>query len=197
MGLTREDIATRAFTLIGGEVVTDFATPNNRETIIANQLYEELVTDEISSYPWTMAKQQEVLSRETDTDAGTNIPDHEWSAIYRLSPSAIAIRGLYVQGNSINFEIFGDRVYCNAVAADEVVSEHLIRADETVWFPYFRMAMIYKLASDFGGALARDADLVTAFEEKYLYQLRRAKAMDSQSETTDNVKTNKLILVRR
>lgn len=197
MALTREDIATRAFALIGGEQVTDFATPTNRETNIANLLYEEIVTDEIASYPWTFAKQQADLSRETDTDAGTNIPKHEWDAIYRLPPESIAIRGLFVQGLPINFEIFGNKVYCNATEDDTVVSEHLVRAAESIWWPFFRQAMIYKLASDFGAALARDPNLVTAYEEKYLYQLRRAKAMDAQSETTDTIKTSKLIIVRR
>lgn len=199
MATTDVDVANRAFKLIGGATISDFTSGANFETEIANTLYEPLVRAELATYPWSFCKEKSPLDRETDTTVtpNVNVPLNEWDAQYRLPDNFLAIRGLYVQNNAIEFEIFGERAYCNATADDVVVCEHLVRADESIWPDYFTQSMVYRLASDFGGALARDADLVVAFEEKYLFQHRKAKSIDSQSDTAPRVTTNRLISVRR
>jgi hypothetical protein len=192
MTTTKEDIASRAFLLVGGNPVTDFDSGESQESDLANILYEEIVQAELGSYPWNFAKSKVQLSRDSTDPIGS-----EWSAQYLIDVAAITIRGVLVESNNIQYEIQGTRILCDASTNDTVIMEYLGRPDEAQWPPYFQLAMIYRLAGDFGGSLARDGELVEAFENKYMFQLRRAKAMDSQSETSRPLRTRRLINARR
>ena len=191
MTSTKEDIASRAFILLGANVVSDFTDGLSREADIANTLYEEMVQAELGSYPWNFAKASVQLSRDAEAPLGK-----EWDAKYRIDALAITVRGLLVEGHNIEYEIQEDFALCNATEDDTVIMEYIGRPDESKWPAYFQTAMVYKLATDFGASISRDGDLVKEMRELYVFQQRRARAMDSQSETSRPLRTRRLITSR-
>ena len=192
MTTTKEDIASRAFILIGANPVTDFTSGESQESDIANLLYEELVQSELGSYEWNFAKTQVQLSKDATDPIGS-----QWSARFRIDTAAIAVRSILVEGKPINYEIQGGYALCDATDDDTVIMKYMARPDEVEWPPYFETVMCYRLAADFAGALARDGALIEAYENKYIFQVRRAKAMDAQSEPAKRFRTTRLISARR
>ena len=189
---SKEDIASRAFIMIGANITSDFAG-GSAEDDLAQVMYEEVVQAELGSYEWNFAKETVLLSRNTaaPTNAG------KWSASYRIDVLAIMVRSVKVDSIDVEYEIQGANILCDATADDTVYMEYLGRPDEGLWPPPFALAMIFRLASLFGAALARDADLIKAMSELYIAQLRKAKIMDTQAETSKTIRTRRLINVRR
>lgn len=187
MATTKEDIATRAFKRIGANAVTDFTDVTQTEAAIAALLYEEIVEATLGGYPWTFAKQMEQMSLD-----GT-APLTKYTSAYRIPTKCLLLRAVYVQGNPINFETYGNMIYCDATADDTVIAEFIARVDESVWPPHFAHAVAYELAGVFAGAIARDAALIQSMEERAIFQLRKARSLDAQSETTQRIKSRRLI----
>ncbi len=192
MGTTKEDIASRAFVLIGADPVTDFTSGDSIEADTAQLLYEAIVEAELGSYEWNFAKSQVQLSKDAADPIGA-----QWSAQFNRDVVAITVRGVHVEGRPINYEIQGTKILCDATEDDVVIMKYIGRPSESQWPAYFDMTMIYKLASDFAGSLARDGDLITSMDNKFIFQLRRAKAMDTQAETSKRLRTRRLISVRK
>jgi hypothetical protein len=191
MSTSKFDIASRAFVLVGGEVISSFSD-GTRESTIASVLYEELVRGELASHPWRFAIKKEQLSRESAAPVGA-----QWAAAYQLPSDLLLLRAVKVNGSDISYGRYESKVLCDAVDSDVVVADILYRVGEQEWLPYFTSGLVFKLAAAFGGALARDGALVNAFESKALAQLRVARTMDSQSQTTTEISTTRLIVVRR
>jgi len=192
MTTTKEDVASRAFLMIGANTVSDFTDGSSDESDLANLLYEELVQAELGSYPWNFTKSEVLLSLDATAPLGG-----EWDSRYRIDTRAITVRGVRVEGSNIAYEIQEDFIHCNATSADSVYMEFLGRTSEAKWPAYFQLGMVYRLASDFAGSLARDGELVQIYDVKYEKQIRRARAMDSQSETARPLRTQRLVKVRQ
>jgi hypothetical protein len=189
---SKEDIASRAFAMLGANEVTDFSGGGSEDDI-AQLLYEELVQAELGSYEWNFTKATVQLSR--NAAAPTNAD--KWSASYRIDALAIEVRSVMIGSRAIEYEIQENNVLCDAGSADTVYMEYISRPDEGDWPPPFQTAMIFRLASVFAGPLARDADLIKAMNNLYELQIRKAKTMDSQAETSKSLRTTRLVSVRR
>ena len=75
--------------------------------------------------------------------------------------------------------------------------DYIFRQSEDQFPPHFRLAVEYKLASIFGGSVARDAALVREFDQLSERQLLIAKNTDSQETTTKTLSTDRFITERR
>ena len=93
-----------------------------------------------------------------------------------------------VQDLPIEYDIYGDNAFCNAVATDTVIADYIYRADESTWPSYFITGVELSVASMLAMSVARDASLATAFEEKSRTPTYKSKA--SGFTTTDNQKTD-------
>ena len=62
---------------------------------------------------------------------------------------------------------YEDKIYLNGYGSEsKVFMDYVFRQDESLFPTYFRLALIYKLASAYGGSLGRDADLINSYETK-------------------------------
>jgi hypothetical protein len=107
------------------------------------------------------------------------------------------INSITVQDLPIEFDTYEDKIYNNAVAADEVIADYIYRASESSWAPYFTLGVEFSVASVFALSLARDASLSAAMDQQAQVQLIKARRLDSQAQTTRKLKTTRFIAQRR
>ena len=75
--------------------------------------------------------------------------------------------------------------------------DYVFRQDESKFPPYFRLALEYKLASIYAGAVARDAGMIKQFDDLSERQMLIARNTDSQENTTKQLATNRFTENRR
>ena len=74
---------------------------------------------------------------------------------------------------------------------------YIYRALEQDWPPYFRLAAQLQLASLFAMAVTAKPDMAQSFGTQADFALRRARSVDSQSDTTHDIPTTRFITNRR
>jgi hypothetical protein len=75
--------------------------------------------------------------------------------------------------------------------------DYIFRQDESEFPPYFRLAVEYKLASVFAGAIARDSAMVREFDNLAERQILIARNTESAETTTKKLATDRFINERR
>ena len=89
-------------------------------------------------------------------------------------------------------------IYLNGYGSSStVIMDYIFRQDESKFPPYFRLALIYKLASIYAGAVARDAGMIKQFDDLAERQFMIAKNIASQETTTKQLPTSRFIEERR
>ena len=80
---------------------------------------------------------------------------------------------------------YEDMIYLNGYGSNStVIMDYIFRQDESNFPPYFRLALEYKLASIYAGAVARDAGMIKQFDDLAERQFMRAKNIASQETTS-------------
>jgi hypothetical protein len=190
MGRTKTDVATQASRLVGGAAISSFTDDTTLEAKAANALYEPLVRGEMTAYDWSFLLAYHTLSKDA-TD-----PTTVWDSAFDIPAEFLLLRAVLVETLSIPYEVFGSQIFCDATSEDTVVGKGIVRVDEDLWPDYFALGITYRLAANFGGALARDGALVTVMEQKAEFQFRRARKMDASSDTTKSFRTQRLLATR-
>jgi len=183
-------ICSRASMLIGGDPIQSF-TDGTTESDLADAVYEDIVRAALTSSRWRFATKQFQLNRLAD------VPIGRWDSAYQLPSDSLMINSVTVQDLPIEFDTYEDKIYNNAVAADEVIADYIYRASESSWAPYFTLGVEFSVASVFALSLARDASLSAAMDQQAQIQLIKARRLDSQAQTTRKLKTTRFIAQRR
>ena len=144
-------LISNALILIGDLPVTSLSG-NTRAETVANNLYDNIVQNEISKFRWGFARRQAQLSLTTEVPIGT-----EWSSIYQLPADMLNLIKL---SPSINYQILGDKVYCNY--SGSLYCDYIANVSESEWPVYFSKMIEYALAVDFAPSIRdRIAHLLT------------------------------------
>jgi hypothetical protein len=171
------DICNQALVLVGANTITSF-TENTTESTVANQLYETSLENLLSRCRWRFATKQQQLSRLTET------PTARWSAKYSLPSDALILHTVTIGDNVIEYDRYSTEVFCDATSADIVVADYTFQPSEADFPPYFKQALVFELASLFAGAIARNDQLSTLYQNRAMTQTAYAKSQDSQAQTT-------------
>ena len=102
-----------------------------------------------------------------------------------------------VRDNIIDYQIYGDKLYADTSASDQVVLDYTYRADEQDWPSYFTIAVEYSLATVFATSIARDSSLAGLMEKQATTAMAKARSLDSQQQTTRKLVTSRFITNRR
>lgn len=151
--------------------------------IVAKANYELLVEGELSNYPWKRASKIKQLARISST-AGD--PPEPWTAAYQLPTDLTEIRTVRIAGASIDYEVHGDTILCDAAESDEVILHYVWRANESDWPAWFRLGMIMRCEAMFLrgiGERYREAEARDAAADA---QFAKASNRDSQSQPSRN-----------
>jgi hypothetical protein len=183
-------ICSRASLLIGGDAIQSF-TDGTAESSVADAIYEDIARSSLTNTRWRFATNQAVLNRLSTAPTG------RWDAAYQMPSGTLMLNAITVEEQAIEYDTYGDKVYCDAVSTDEVIADYIFRAEEVNWPPYFTLAVEFAVASVFAISLARDAQLGTAMENRAERQLIKARRLDSQQQTTRKLNTSRFIAERR
>lgn len=183
------EIAQKACAFIGISPITSF-TQNTTEAIVLNGVYDEIVEAELASYPWRFAMAQ----RELDRLAAT--PAAEWSAAYQIPADILMIRNVKENSTVIEYDRYDDNIYCDASENSTVVLDGIYKAAEVDWPAYFRLGIEYRLAAALASGVTMKADLAAMYDEKAEIQIKKARHIESGSQTSRKLKMNRLVNVR-
>ena len=114
------EVAQKAMVLIGLEPLTSF-TDNTDEALVANTIYEDVVTDCLGQHNWNFATGQKTLSRLSD------VPVDRWDAAYALptNPEVMQVITVTIEDAPQRYDIYERYVYMNAQIDDAVVLSEL------------------------------------------------------------------------
>ena len=185
------EVAQKAMVLIGLEPLTSF-TDNTDEALVANTIFEDVVTDCLGQHSWNFATGQKTLSRLT------NVPVDRWDAAYSLptNPPVIQVQTVTIDDVPQQYDIYERYVYINADVNDDVVLNYVFRPDTQYWPPTFTMWVIFRLASVLALSVTRKGDIAQSYTQLAEGQFRRAKARDSQQVSTQGLRLNRYTRAR-
>ena len=183
-------VASMALVLIGDDPISAFDS-STTGAIVAENIYDTVVADILTQHPWRFAVKQTDLSHLEAT------PEALFTDAWQIPTDALLIRRVIVSGSDITYEIYGDKVFANVDETNTVTANYIFRALEQDWPPYFLFAAQLQLASLFSMSVAGKPDMSQDFETKADFALRKARAIDSQSDTTHNIETTRFIDMRR
>lgn len=181
MALTKFDICSNALIMIGAKPITDFSG-SIQESVVANQLYDTEIKNQLSLYEWRFASRQVQLSRLAA------VPDDIWSAAYSEPSDMITLKQITIEDKGIVFDRYEDNIYCNAAATDVLIAHYVYYVSEANWPPYFVALVEYALAKKFAFPLGAKLDLKEEYTNDWMLQFRLAKFIDSKQQTTKKLK---------
>ncbi len=184
------DVSSRALILIGADPITSFDDGSN-EALVAANMYEDIARSALVNSRWRFATNQIVLNRLSEKPTG------RYSAAYQIPSDSLMIHAITVNDVNIEYQSYGDKIYCNASETSELVMDYTYRANEQDWPSYFVVSVEYYLASIFAASLAQDANLVQIMDQQAQRSAMRARSLDSQQQTTRRLSTSIFIAERR
>ena len=184
------DVCSRALILVGAEPITSFDDGNN-EALIASNMYEDVARASLLNTRWRFSTNQAVLNRLSDAPTG------RFDAAYQLPSGWLMTHVVTVNDTPIEYQTYGDKLFCNEAASSELVLDFTYRANEQGWPSYFTIAVEYELASVFAVSLARDQSLAQLMTQQAATSMMRARNLDAQQQTTRKLSTSRFIANRR
>ena len=146
------DVSSRALILIGADPITSFEDGTS-EALIAANMYEDIARSALVNCRWRFATNQSVLNRLSEAPTG------RYTAAYQAPSDSLMFHAVTVNDFNIEYQTYGDKIYCDTDTTSEVVLDCTCRASEQNCPSYFVVAVQYELAAVFAAALARDASL--------------------------------------
>ena len=183
-------VASLGLVMIGDSPIAAFDSSTDGATVAGN-IYDEVVEGMLSEHPWRFAIKQADLSHLSAT------PDAIYTDAWQIPTDTLVVRRVTLNGADIDYEIYADKIFCNLDENNTITMDYIFRAVEQDWPPHFRMAVVLKLASFFATAVAGKPDMAQTLETQADFQLRKARSIDSQADTTQDIKTSRFITNRR
>jgi len=183
-------ICSRASLLIGGDAIQSFSD-GTAEASVCDAMYEDMARSALTNSRWRFATDQSVLNRLAEEPTG------RWTAAYQLPSELIMLSAVTINEVPIKYDVYGSKVYCNESATNELIADYVFRADESTWPPYFVTAVEYMMAAVLSVSVARDSQLASLMEQKADLQMRQARRLHSQQQTTRKLNTSRFIAERR
>lgn len=183
------DICSRALILIGAEPITSF-DDDTSEALIAGNMYEDIARTNLTATRWRFATNQAILNRLTDAPTG------RFDSAYQL-PEYLFLHAVTVRDFQIEYNVYGNKVFCDADPADVLIADYTYRASEVDWPSYFSVCVEYAMAVVFATALIRDTSLSSLMSNQYEFLMAKARSTDSQQQTTRKIVTSRFITNRR
>jgi hypothetical protein len=184
------EVCSRALILIGAEPITSFSDQTT-EALVASNIYEDIARASLTNTRWRFATNQIVLNRLSEAPTG------RFDSAYQLPSGILMLNAITVGDIPITYDTYGNKVFCDASIADELVADFIFRALEVDWPSYFTLAVEFELASIFAVSIARDPSLGRAMAERAQITMIRARTTDAQQQTTRKLNTSRFISQRR
>lgn len=164
---------------------------DSKEALVLRTHYDTIVEDALSSHWWRFAMAQQVLNKLADDPAG------RWEAAFQIPAEVLSIRAVTVTDKNIDFERYGDKIYCDADGTLDVVLDASYDTPEINWPGYFVRYVVLKLAAILASGVREDSEMTTAKEEGAEIQWRRAKHRNSTESSTKRIRPFRITSARQ
>jgi hypothetical protein len=178
-------LISNALILIGDLPVTSL-DGNERPKVVARNLYDNIVQNELTKYRWGFARRKAQLNLTTEVPVGT-----EWQSIYQLPADLLVLVKI---NPGINYQILGDKVYCNSQGA--LFCDYIANIPEHEWPVYFCKMIEYALGMDFAPSVRDSAISMELLSNQYVNASRMARLTDSQQHPQTPIQDRPFINVR-
>lgn len=156
------------------------------EARFCKEWYEEIVEAELSLYKWRHS------TKSVEMNLLNVTPDSKFNNAWQLPNDVLSIDTVMVGGSPIEYDRHGDQIHTEDRSNDTVVVQYRFRSDESVWSPYFRLLVIYRLATMLSFSIARRDDVAASMKGLADEHWRRAKTEDAQSKTNQKANLSRL-----
>ena len=164
------NLINNALRLIGDNEIESLVDPGFGAQL-ANAVYEDTYNALLAEHPWSFAFKEQYLSQLSqapDTETGYNYA-------YQLPVDMIRIWQIF---DHSDYVIVGDKLYSNQT---KILMRYIFSVAESQLPPHFAKAMEYKLAAEFAVPVTDNDNYASLYETKYLQQVAKAMAIDSQN----------------
>ena len=192
---TAEEVASAAMLLVGMRPMQSFNELARDEVFTVSALYELCVSELSEAHPWKFCQGQQVL--EADVNPPLDRYEGAWHVPKFPSATPYYIHTVRNDGQSVAYEIMGDRIYCDVGNNMELIAEYSYRVAEAYWPPAFKMCVVFRLASMLANAITRKKEQIAAMDAGYEIQLKRAQFRDAKSVTVKRIDQRRFIRARR
>jgi len=186
----RIENSNKACLAAGVNTITSFIQ-GSAESIFCAEWYEEIVEAELSLYKWRFATKTADLGAVLAA-----VPDTKYNTAYQIPNDVMSVDTVLVGETSIAYDRFQDQIHTFDTANDTVIIKYRYRCDETLWNPYFRLLVIYRLATMLSFSIARKDDIAASMKQLADDHWRRAKTEDAQAQTNQKVNLSKIVRAR-
>jgi hypothetical protein len=188
MALNDVALCSRALIRLGAAPITSFAD-GTAESEIAGALFGPIRDALLSSYTWTFAMGQAVLTPLVDAPVADYAKAFQIPNDYLLAISA----GSDGRGRGLHYRIARGAVHTNA---DNVVLTYIFRPEEEEFPPYFDLALISRLSAEFCIPITENTTRTDTMIRMADYELARARQIDAQQDSPNRIEDFILIDVR-
>jgi len=179
------DLISNALILIGDVSINDLVG-NERRKVVARNLYDNIVNNELTKHRWGFARKKAQLSLLAAVPIG-----NEWDRAYELPADMVTLIKLSPR---INYQVYGSQVYCNFNQA--LYCDYIYTATEDAWPVYFSKMIEYALARDFATSIRDSSSSRAEMAAEYENASRMARYTDSQQHPQVPIRSQPLIDVR-
>jgi hypothetical protein len=180
------DLISNALILIGDTPINSLTGGSRRETV-ANNLYDNVVQNELTKHRWGFARKTAQISLLTDTPVDPN----SWNSIYQLPTDLLF---LVTVSPDAHYQIYGDKLYSNSTQA--LYADYIYNAPEDEWPVYFAKMIEYALAMDFAASIRDSSAARGEMAAAYVNASRMARLTDSQQHPVQPLRSNPFANVR-
>lgn len=182
---TKIQLISNALILIGDLPITSLVG-NSRAQTVANNLYDNIVQNELTKYRWGFARRKAQLNLTTEVPVGT-----EYSSVYQLPADMLVLIKL---NPGIKYQVLGDKVYCNHTGP--LYCDYIANVDEQYWPVYFAKMIEYALGMDFAPSIRDSAASMELLANQYQNASRMARFTDAQQHPQTPIQDRPFISVR-
>tara|TARA_R110002153_G_scaffold143479_1_gene294601 strand:- start:103 stop:681 length:579 start_codon:yes stop_codon:yes gene_type:complete len=183
-------VCSRASILMGGSPISSF-DEGTSEADVVDAMYEDIARASLTSTRWRFSTNQQVLSRLSADPTG------RYSSAYQKPSDVLMLSAVTIQDSIIEYDTYGDKIFCDTSTSDVVVADYIFRAVESYWPSYFTLAVEFQVASMLAISVARDSSLAQMLDQQGERQMIKARRLDSQQQTTRKLNTSRFIAQRR
>lgn len=187
MSATAVSICSNALLLLGDSPISSFAEDQDRARLASN-LWEQVRDHILRSHPWNCAIKRVTLAPDTAA------PAFDWAYQFTLPADFLKALSIGEQGREGEYRIEGRKLLCD----DNPLFLRYVFKNENPgsYDPMLVEALTAEMAHRMAYAITSSASMVETMAAKAAQIMRRARAVDGQDDTPEQLGDNPLVAAR-
>ena len=186
----RLEVARSACVAVGVDTI-DSLDEGSAASKLLTEFYELITESELSIHKWRFCTEYFDLANSQLADA----PNSRYNVAYLLptDPKVLSVDTVLQADRPINYDRSQNEIHTNDTSGQSLIVQFRFRADETLWNPYFKLLIVYRLATLVAFSVARKADIANTMKDLADEHFARAKAENSQAQSNKKVSLRRIV----